>query len=210
MGHRDTSEEQGRECAVCSFDGGPAAAVGGSVEGMVGVGSVGGVARRIDGGSGPGHTGRVPGVPARLVAASGEARVGMAVWRNGIGYGWRVRLGTRAQPRVTVLPERHSAHLPIRVRLAFFGLRFYKAYLSMLVGGSCRFEPTCSVYAYEAIERFGLARGSRLAVKRLARCHPFSGKFGHDPVPEIWDDTVFAGRLPQTADSATIHYEVHR
>lgn len=69
--------------------------------------------------------------------------------------------------------------------MALFALRFYKAYLSLLFAGSCRFEPTCSQFSYEAIERFGVARGSWLTLKRLARCHPFSGKFGYDPVPEI-------------------------
>jgi len=72
------------------------------------------------------------------------------------------------------------------VRIALGALRFYKAYLSLLVGGSCRFAPTCSTYAYEAVERFGLARGSWLTFKRLLRCHPLSGKFGYDPVPETW------------------------
>ena len=71
------------------------------------------------------------------------------------------------------------------VRLALGALRFYKAYLSLLVGGSCRFQPTCSIYAYEAIERFGVPRGSWLALKRLLRCHPLSRKFGYDPVPDV-------------------------
>jgi uncharacterized protein len=93
----------------------------------------------------------------------------------------------------------------LAVRLALFALRFYKAYLSLLVGGSCRFEPTCSRYAYEAIERFGVARGAWLAVKRLARCHPFSGKFGHDPVPEIWEDSPASTPLPHATGSATVH-----
>jgi uncharacterized protein len=72
------------------------------------------------------------------------------------------------------------------VRLALLALRFYKAYLSMLFAGSCRFEPTCSRYSYEAIERFGVLRGSWLTVKRLLRCQPFSGRFGLDPVPGVW------------------------
>jgi uncharacterized protein len=70
------------------------------------------------------------------------------------------------------------------VRFALVALRFYKAYLSLLVGGSCRFEPTCSAYAYEAVERFGVARGTWLTLKRLLRCHPLSRKFGYDPVPD--------------------------
>ncbi len=76
----------------------------------------------------------------------------------------------------------------VPVRAALFALRFYKAYLSILVGGSCRFEPTCSRYAYEAIERFGVARGVWLGLKRLLRCHPLSRKFGYDPVPEKWEE----------------------
>ena len=72
----------------------------------------------------------------------------------------------------------------VGVRAALFALRCYKAYLSVLFAGTCRFEPTCSQYAYQAIERFGVLRGVWLGTKRLTRCHPFSGKFGYDPVPE--------------------------
>ena len=72
-------------------------------------------------------------------------------------------------------------------RAALFALRFYKAYLSLLFAGNCRFQPTCSQYSYEAIERFGVARGAWLTLKRLARCQPLSRKFGYDPVPEAWD-----------------------
>jgi putative membrane protein insertion efficiency factor len=70
------------------------------------------------------------------------------------------------------------------VRSALFALRVYKAYFSVLFAGNCRFEPTCSRYAYEAIERFGLARGAWLALRRLLRCHPLSRSFGFDAVPE--------------------------
>lgn len=76
----------------------------------------------------------------------------------------------------------------VAVRLALFAIRCYKAYLSILFAGSCRFEPTCSMYAYEAIERFGVLRGIWLGTKRLLRCHPLSKKFGYDPVPEAWDE----------------------
>jgi uncharacterized protein len=70
------------------------------------------------------------------------------------------------------------------VGIALFALRCYKVYLSFLFAGACRFEPTCSQYAYQAIERFGGLRGIWLGTKRLARCHPFSGRFGYDPVPD--------------------------
>jgi len=90
---------------------------------------------------------------------------------------------------------------PFAQEFALSALRFYKAYLSLLVGGSCRFEPTCSMYAYEAVERFGVARGSWLALKRLLRCHPLSGRFGYDPVPEAWRDSQHHTATPNEAHS---------
>lgn len=62
-------------------------------------------------------------------------------------------------------------------------VRAYQATLGPLLGGACRFHPSCSQYAVEAIERHGAARGGRLAVRRLLRCHPFGGG-GYDPVPD--------------------------
>ena len=54
--------------------------------------------------------------------------------------------------------------------------------ISPLLGPSCRFTPTCSQYAVEAIQKYGPIKGSWLAVKRIIRCHPWGG-CGHDPVP---------------------------
>jgi putative membrane protein insertion efficiency factor len=82
--------------------------------------------------------------------------------------------------RLKSVPQAQSA----AVKAALAALRIYKGYLSVLFAGSCRFEPTCSMYAYEAIERFGVLRGSWMGLKRLLRCHPLSRKFGYDPVPE--------------------------
>ena len=67
-------------------------------------------------------------------------------------------------------------------RAALAALRVYKAVLSPLFAGSCRFEPSCATYASEAIATHGLGRGGWLALKRLGRCHPL-GSWGHDPVP---------------------------
>jgi len=67
-------------------------------------------------------------------------------------------------------------------RLAVFIIRLYQWCLSPLLGVRCRFEPSCSHYAIEAIEAHGALKGSWLACKRLLRCHPF-GRSGFDPVP---------------------------
>lgn len=62
-------------------------------------------------------------------------------------------------------------------------IRFYQLVISPLLPPACRFEPTCSAYAAEAITRFGIFHGGLLAIRRLARCHPWGGS-GYDPVPE--------------------------
>ncbi len=67
-----------------------------------------------------------------------------------------------------------------RITLAL--IRLYQRVLSPYWPGTCRYTPTCSHYAVEAVERFGPWKGGWLAVRRLARCHPF-GDFGYDPVP---------------------------
>lgn len=65
---------------------------------------------------------------------------------------------------------------------ALFLIGIYQAVVSPLLGTRCRFHPTCSAYAREAIERHGLFRGTSLGVRRLFRCHPFQAG-GIDPVP---------------------------
>jgi len=108
---------------------------------------------------------------------------------RGVGSGFSAAAQSRVMAR------------SVSVRSALFALRCYKAYLSVLFAGSCRFEPTCSMYAYEAIERFGVLRGVWLGTKRLLHCHPLSRKFGYDPVPETWDE-----KNPNPVDEKT---EVH-
>ncbi|SHE93862.1 hypothetical protein SAMN02745117_01083 [Lampropedia hyalina DSM 16112] len=68
-------------------------------------------------------------------------------------------------------------------RLLIALVRLYRLTLSPWLGSSCRFVPSCSVYAIEALEKHGAARGSWLTACRLARCHPFCAG-GHDPVPD--------------------------
>ena len=70
---------------------------------------------------------------------------------------------------------------PIK-KTALFAILCYKRYISPLIPPACRFEPTCSVYMYQAIQKKGLSRGLLLGVKRLLRCHPFCAG-GLDPVP---------------------------
>jgi putative membrane protein insertion efficiency factor len=61
-------------------------------------------------------------------------------------------------------------------------LRVYRAYVSPLLAPRCRFTPSCSAYAIEAVQTHGVTRGSWLALRRVARCQPFH-RGGHDPVP---------------------------
>ena len=67
-------------------------------------------------------------------------------------------------------------------KLIIFLIRVYQVMLSPFVGGACRFQPTCSAYALEAVATHGVWRGSLLAARRLSRCHPL-GRAGFDPVP---------------------------
>ncbi len=66
--------------------------------------------------------------------------------------------------------------------ILIFLIRFYRAYISPLKPPCCRFVPTCSEYALEAILKYGALKGGLLAVKRILKCHPFH-KGGYDPVP---------------------------
>ncbi|WP_210404534.1 membrane protein insertion efficiency factor YidD [Chroococcidiopsis sp. TS-821] len=68
-------------------------------------------------------------------------------------------------------------------RLILFLIRGYRILISPLFPPSCRFHPTCSQYAIEAIERFGVWHGGILAVRRVLRCHPWHPG-GYDPVPK--------------------------
>jgi len=66
--------------------------------------------------------------------------------------------------------------------VALLLIKGYQAALSPFLGTHCRFQPTCSSYTYEAIEKHGLFRGTVLGIRRLLRCHPFH-EGGIDPVP---------------------------
>lgn len=67
-------------------------------------------------------------------------------------------------------------------RLLILCIRFYQIFISPLKPPTCRFDPTCSAYAIEAIQKKGPVKGTWLAIKRIAKCHPFHPG-GYDPVP---------------------------
>lgn len=67
-------------------------------------------------------------------------------------------------------------------RLMIACIRYYQRYISPSLGSQCRYLPTCSQYAIEAIERHGPLKGTRMAIWRILRCNPFS-RGGYDPVP---------------------------
>ena len=62
-------------------------------------------------------------------------------------------------------------------------IRFYQKFVSPLFPARCRYIPTCSEYAVQALEKYGAAKGTLLALKRILRCHPFSKGDIYDPVP---------------------------
>ncbi len=66
-------------------------------------------------------------------------------------------------------------------------LRFYRVAISPWLGPNCRFDPSCSAYAIEALSIHGVVKGTGLAAKRIARCHPW-GSSGYDPVPPQAED----------------------
>ena len=88
----------------------------------------------------------------------------------------------RGQPDSGIPAERGSNPLRARSRIIAFMFAFYRSVVSPLLGPGCRFEPSCSHFSEQAIERYGLLRGAKMTVARIARCHPFHPG-GYDPVP---------------------------
>lgn len=72
-------------------------------------------------------------------------------------------------------------------------IRFYQWVISPILPGTCRFTPSCSEYGVQAIERHGAAKGGRMALRRILRCHPW-GDWGYDPVPGADDDQTTASK----------------
>ena len=85
-------------------------------------------------------------------------------------------------------------------------LRGYKRWISPMLPQACRFVPTCSEYALEAVEHYGIVRGGWLALSRLLRCHPLA-RAGYDPVPS---ETLGSGRCCDGIGSAAISKPMSR
>jgi len=85
--------------------------------------------------------------------------------------------------RARTSPDRASAARTWLSLPFIAAIRVYQATLSPIMGGQCRFVPTCSDYALQAYRLHGPWRGTALTVRRILRCHPWGGS-GHDPVPE--------------------------
>ena len=67
--------------------------------------------------------------------------------------------------------------------IAYLIVKAYQVVVSPFLGANCRYNPTCSAYALEALKKFGIIKGGLLSIKRISKCHPWGGS-GHDPVPK--------------------------
>jgi hypothetical protein len=79
--------------------------------------------------------------------------------------------------------------MPFLRQIYLLPIHFYRLFISPVLGPHCRYQPTCSSYAIEAIERFGIFKGSWLAMRRVSRCHPWH-EGGYDPVPGHTEDDI--------------------
>ena len=98
----------------------------------------------------------------------------------------------------------HWRKLSVLARLAALPVYFYRLVLSPLLPRSCRFEPSCSVYALDALARHGVFRGGWLTLKRMCRCHPFEclgAGSGYDPVPGTDEARRWEERQRQAAEA---------
>lgn len=116
---------------------------------------------------------------ARGVQASRERAFGAC--RRGVGFCGEARhCGAQMRGRHGGDALAFFAQIPAKLMIA--AVRGYQIALSPLMGGACRFEPSCSEYMIEALKTHGAAKGCLLGCWRILRCHPF-GKSGYDPVP---------------------------
>jgi uncharacterized protein len=91
------------------------------------------------------------------------------------------------QTGMSVPPAEKLRNVSLLRRIGAFPIRVYQCSLGYLLGGHCRFTPSCSFYGLEAVEKHGVFKGWWMAVCRICRCHPFCPG-GHDPVPPAPDE----------------------
>ena len=121
--------------------------------------------------------------PARKLAAASSIR-GVRHRHSRASGGGGSRLSSpESRTGEVAKASTRSGRAGLTARPALALIRVYQRSISPSLGTACRFEPTCSHYAYEAIERHGLLRGAWLALKRLTNCRPLGGR-GYDPVPK--------------------------
>jgi len=159
MGHCDSSTQLSRNAGVLSVAGGAV-----ETDAAARAAAARGIAR---------ETSRVK--PQQLTANT---------WLQGLKPLSFSSLSAGLKPRPSVESAAKAKTFGAWCLLAF--VRFYKIFFSPFLGGACKFYPSCSNYAQEAIELHGARRGSWLALKRLGRCRPFT-KGGFDPVPDAED-----------------------
>jgi uncharacterized protein len=124
------------------------------------------------------------GAPAAAGGAEGVAGTGGVRRRHNRATG-RSRgrlLGTEGRIDAALTPSEAAGHPGLTARIVLGFIRSYQRAISPVLGDVCRYSPSCSHYAYEAIERHGLLKGAWLGFRRLLRCRPFGGS-GFDPVP---------------------------
>jgi uncharacterized protein len=91
------------------------------------------------------------------------------------------------------MTRRRSETATVAAKPLIFLVRVYQVTLGLIMGGHCRFHPSCSNYSIEALRTYGALRGCWLTIRRILRCHPFGGA-GFDPVPPRHESAEQRGR----------------
>ncbi len=108
--------------------------------------------------------------------------IDLAAGRTGTGRRRKLS-GNRKKSLLRALKDNKGCGSSDMKRLLLAMIRFYRRYISPNKPPCCRYTPTCSQYALEAIEKYGALKGGWLALRRICRCHPFSKRGPYDPVP---------------------------